>query len=153
MKLVGPELLRVPLQSLSAEDAVGWVRGFAREFLKPGKKLTTPIEVVDVPGGALLRFLKSGSGYDDDDEDLDDDPWASKGAGATVGYAAAAAAAGKPDGALRLVAEAAPFPRVRVCRDEMEPGVVVKEMSETTVLTRLNKELAEVESRRAKRLG
>ena len=84
MKLVGPELLRVPLQSLSAEDAVGWVRGFAREFLKPGKKLTTPIEVVDVPGGALLRFLKSGSGYDDDDEDLDDDPWASKGACVSV---------------------------------------------------------------------
>jgi len=147
LKLVGPELLRVPLQRVTADEAVGWLRGFAKDFLRPGKKLTTPVEVVDIPGGAMLRFLKSGTGYDDEDEDLDDDPWAAKVGGAS-GYAAAAAAAGKPDGALRLVAEAAPFPRVRVCRDEMAPGVVVKEMSEAAVLTRLTKELAEVDAGR-----
>ena len=142
LKLVGPELLRVPLRSLAAAEAVTWLRGFARDFLRPGRGLTTPIEVSDVPGGVVLRFLTRSGGFDDDDDD-DDDAY-----GAT-GYAAAAAAAGgKPDGALRLVAEAAPFARVRVCRDEMEPGVVVKEMSEAAVLARLNKELAAVDKRR-----
>ena len=54
---VGPELLRVPLRSLAAAEAVTWLRGFARDFLRPGRGLTTPIEVSDVPGGVVLRFL------------------------------------------------------------------------------------------------
>ena len=143
VKLVGPELLRVPLQSLSADEAVTWLRAFARDFLRPGRGLTTPVEVTDVSGGVVLRFLTRSGGFDDDDDDDSDDAY-----GAT-GYAAAAAVAGgKPDGALRLVAEAAPFARVRVCRDEMVAGVVVKEMSEAAVLTRLNKELAAVDKKR-----
>ena len=57
LKLVGPELLRVPLRSLAAAEAVTWLRAFARDFLRPGRGLTTPIEVSDVPGGVVLRFL------------------------------------------------------------------------------------------------
>ena len=40
--------------------------------------LTTPFEVVDVPGGVLLRFLKTGAGYDADRErpESADDKWA-----------------------------------------------------------------------------
>jgi len=47
----------VPLRSLAAAEAVTWLRGFARDFLRPGRGLTTPIEVSDVPGGVVLRFL------------------------------------------------------------------------------------------------
>ena len=61
---------------------------------------------------------------------------------------AAESKAGKPDGALLLVAETLPAPRVRVTRAEMDEGVVVKEMSEAAVLARLNKELAAVDKRR-----
>ena len=51
-------------------------------------------------------------------------------------------------GALLVVAEAAPSPRVRVARAEMREGTVVKEMSEQTVLARLEKDLAARESAR-----
>ena len=47
-----------------------------------------------------------------------------------------------------LVAEAEPAPRIRVMRAEMESGMVVKEMSEQTVLARLEKDLAAVEKAR-----
>ena len=60
----------------------------------------------------------------------------------------AGSAAPKPDGALLLVAEAEPAPRIRVMRAEMESGMVVKEMSEQTVLARLEKDLAAVEKAR-----
>ena len=53
---------------------------------------------------------------------------------------AAAAKAGKPDGALLLVCEARPYLRVRVMRAEMAEGVLVKEMSEATVLSKLEKD-------------
>ena len=113
---------------------------WAREFLRPGKKLTTPVEVADAADGVLLRFLSRATGYDDDDGDDD----AAGGAWA----AAAGSAAPKPDGALLLVAEAEPAPRIRVMRAEMESGMVVKEMSEQTVLARLEKYLAAVEKAR-----
>ena len=44
-------------------------------------------------------------------------------------------------------AEAEPEPRVRVCRAEMKEGVVVKEMSEATVLQRLERDLKALEAR------
>ena len=140
LKLVGPELLRRPLSALSAADGREWLREWAREFLRPGKKLTTPVEVADAADGVLLRFLSRATGYDDDDGDDD----AAGGAWA----AAAGSAAPKPDGALLLVAEAEPAPRIRVMRAEMESGMVVKEMSEQTVLARLEKDLAAVEKAR-----
>ena len=46
------------------------------------------------------------------------------------------------------MAEAEPAPRIRVMRAEMEAGMVVKEMSEQTVLARLEKDLAAVEKAR-----
>ena len=49
---------------------------------------------------------------------------------------------GKADGALVVVAEALPSPRVRVARAEMGEGVLVKEMSETAVLERLERGLS-----------
>ena len=99
----------------------------------------------DLPDGALLRFLQgAGTGYDDlDAEDDDDgDAWRRKGQAAPAGPSR-----DKPDGALRLVAEAEPFARVRVCRAEMGPGVQVKEMSETAVLSRLAKDLKALEGK------
>ena len=54
----------------------------------------------------------------------------------------------KPDGALLLIAEGAPASRVRVVRAEMEEGVVVKEMSEASVLSRLQKDLDALEKAR-----
>lgn len=150
LKLVGPEVLRVPLATLGAAEAAEWLREWAQGLLRPGRGLTTPIEVVPTSDGALLRFLKSsGTGYDDVDAvEESDDPWRAKGAAAAM---AKAIGRDKPDGALKLVAEAAPSARVRVCRAEMGPGVVVKEMSEAAVLARLTKDLAEVEAARKRR--
>ena len=36
LKLVGPELFRRPLTAVSAEEAIPWLREFARGFLRPG---------------------------------------------------------------------------------------------------------------------
>ena len=58
---------------------------------------------------------------------------------------------GEPDGALLLVAESRPAPRVRVTRAEMKEGAVVKEMSEEAVLTRLERDLGALEEQRRKR--
>ena len=46
------------------------------------------------------------------------------------------------------MAEARPTPRVRVTRAEMEEGVLVKEMSETAVLQKLDRDIAALEAER-----
>ena len=51
---------------------------------------------------------------------------------------------------LLLVAEETPAPRVRVTRAEMGDGVVVKEMSENTVLERLERDLVDLEKKMSK---
>ena len=107
---------------------------------------STPIAVEDVEDGVLLRFLTRSTGYADfDAEESADDKWAA----AKVG--AADLKAGEPDGALLLVAEARPSPRVRVTRAEMQESTVVKEMSEEAVLTRLERDLAALEEQRRQR--
>ena len=80
------------------------------------------------------------AGYDE--EETKDDKWASAKPGA------AEAKGGKPDGALLLVAEEEPRPRVRVMRAEMDEGVLVKEMSEQAVLAKLEKDLDRLEKGR-----
>ena len=142
LKLVGPEVYRRPLSALPPAETVTWLREWARLFLRPGQQLTTPVAVQDVDDGVLLRFLTRASGYADFDAEESNDvgSWA----------AAAKTAAGKPDGALLLVAEARPTPRVRVTRAEMEEGVLVKEMSETAVLQKLDRDIAALEAERRK---
>ena len=93
-------------------------------------------------GGVVLRFLLPGGvGYDldfDKEETAEDRYAASKAASSD----ARAKSRGKADGALVVVAEALPSPRVRVARAEMGEGVLVKEMSETAVLERLERGLS-----------
>ena len=149
IKLVGPEILRKPLRVLSAADAAEWLREFARSFLNEGKRLTSPIEIEDIEGGATIRFLyRGGSGYSDfDSPETADDRYAASKAATTQSRA-------KADGALTLVAEELPgsaAARVRVSRAEMDDGVVIKEMSETAVLERLAKELDALEKARERR--
>jgi hypothetical protein len=79
---------------------------------------------------------------DFDKEETADEKWASAKPGA------AERASGKPDGALLLLAEAEPSARVRVIRTEMGEGVVVKEMSEAAVLSKLEKDLSALEKMR-----
>jgi len=145
LKLSGPEVYRRGLVKPSAADTAIFLREWSQGFLKDGQQLTTPIELEEVEDGVQLRFMSKGGGYRDfDDEETDDEKWA----------AASAAAKGKKpratsDGALLIVAEAASAaaggPRVRVARAEMEiegGGTrIVKEMSESEVLTRLDKGL------------
>jgi len=141
LKLVGPEVYRRPLNALPAAEMAQWLRDWARLFLRPGQQLTTPVAVKDVDDGVLLRFLTRASGYADfDAEESNDDAWA----------AAASSAAGEPDGALLLVAESLPTPRVRVTRAEMAEGVLVKEMSETAVLLKLERDISALEAERRK---
>ena len=91
----------------------------------------------------LLRFLTIATGYADFDvEETQDEKWAA------TKPENMEAKAGKPDGALLLTAEALPNPRIRVSRAEMADGVVVKEMSETTVLQRLEKDLTSLEKQK-----
>jgi len=136
LKLVGPEVYRRGLASLSPDEAQTWLREWARRFLRPGNKLTTPVTVQDTDDGVLLRFLTIATGYADFDvEETADEKWAATKPGAME------AKAGKPDGALLLTAEGRPHPRIRVSRAEMGENTVVKEMSETSVLQRLDKDL------------
>jgi len=137
LKCVGPELVRLPLASADVlPETVMWVRDFALSFGKKGSTLPTPVYVVPMDDGAKIVFLKSGFEYSKGFDDKD-------GSGDAAPDAAAVARQlrGKADGALRIVVERTPAPRVRVYRCDMEPGVVVKEMSENTILARLKKEL------------
>ena len=146
LKLLGPEIYRKPLGTIPADEAATFLRDFARRFLRPGQQLTTPVAVQDVDGGVLLRFLTRATGYADfDAEETADEKWAMAKPGA------AEFKAGNPDGALLLIAEEFPSPRVRVTRSEMDKeGVVVKEMSENTVLERLERDLVALEKERLK---
>ena len=59
IKLVGPEIYRRPFKSAtSAEAALLWLRDWALEFTRPGSGLTTPVNVVHVGGGVLIRFMQ-----------------------------------------------------------------------------------------------
>ena len=142
LKLIGPEVYRRPLTILRAEEAATWLQEWARLFLRPGRQLTTPIAVQNMDDGVLIRFLTTASGYADRDDDSKDgdDPWA----------AAAKSTGGDPDGALLLVAEAFPTPRIRVTRAEMAEGVLVKEMSEAALLAKLDKDVDNLEAQRRK---
>jgi len=143
LKLVGPEIYRRPLDGLPAKGAAKWLREWARRFLRPGEQLTTPVAPQDVDNGVLLRFLPSTTGYADfDEEETEDEKWASPASGVVESKA------GKPDGALLIVAESQPTPRVRVMRAEMEEKTVVKVMSETAVLERLERDLTKLEKTR-----
>lgn len=146
VKLVGPELLRLPLARTSATEAAEWLRVWAQLFLRPGSGLTTPVQVVDIEGGVLLRFIDQGGGYKESDEEENADAkWKDAAARRSAREQGRPA---KGDGALRLVAEAEPSQRVRVCRAEMDEGVQVKPMSEETVLQRLERDLSAFESGR-----
>jgi len=136
-KLEGPEVLRFAFGCAIAHGSVvGWLRTWARDLLTPGltSGLTSPIEIVDVPDGALVRFVKQGGGgayADRDAAEAESDRWETP--------------KGKSDGALLLVAEAqAKNPesaRVRVRRAEMGDGAVPKPMSEAAVLEKLSRDL------------
>ena len=148
LKLVGPEVYRRALGILPVDETATWLQEWARRFLRPGAQLTTPVAVQDVDDGVILRFLTRATGYADFDvEETDDQKWAATKTGA------AESKAGKPDGALLLVAESQPCPRVRVTRAEMAEGVVVKEMSERSVLDRLERDLNDLENMRRKKQG
>ncbi len=143
LKLVGPEVYRRPLRRVGASEAATFLREWARRFLRPAEALTTPVAVHDVDDGVLLRFLTRASGYGEfDDDETDDQKWAAAKPGA------AESKAGKPDGALLLVAESRPSPRVRVARAEMGEGAQPKEMSEAKVLTKLDADLQRLEKAR-----
>jgi len=142
-KLSGPEIFRWPLARRSAAETAGWLREWAQGLLRPGQ-LTTPVTLETVEGGVLVRFLTRASGYGDFGvEETEDEKWAATEPGA------AEKKAGKPDGALVLLAEAEPTPRVRVARAEMNEGVAVKPMSEEAILTGLTKGLRNFDSAKA----
>jgi len=141
LRLRGPEVYRRPLSGVSVERAVEWLRLWARDFLKDGQRLTTPVEIENVADGVTLRFLQPGGvGYDldFDKEETTEERFAASKAASREGRAKSR---GSPDGALLVVAEAQPYPRVRVARAEMGEGVVPKEMSELAVLERLERGL------------
>jgi len=126
------------------DATVEWLRDWARNFLRPGQRLTTPITVQNVEDGVLMRFQPTGAEYLDFDEvETPDDKWASAKPGASK--------PSKSDGALLLVVEETPAPRVRVTRAEMADGVIVKEMSEAAVIAKLEKDLKELEATTGRR--
>ena len=91
-------------------------------------------------------MVHSGRGYADFDKpESADDKWKEARSGGT-------ASRPRGDGALLLVAEPQPgaptMGRVRVRRAEMVEGVVVKEMSETSVLEKLERDLTQLDKTR-----
>jgi hypothetical protein len=97
--------------------------------------------------GVVLRFVQNNpnAGYAAfDQEETDDQKWAKAKASSKQSKAV-------PDGALHLIAEVAPFARIRVARAEMGSEVVVKPMSEQTILESLDKALVMLEKVRGGR--
>jgi len=145
LKLRGPEIYRRPISKAGVRSVEEFLQSWARDFLKEGQGLTTPVEVENVEGGVFLRFLQPGGvGYDLDADKVEtaDGRFAASKAASS---AARAKSRGKADGALLVVAEEVPSPRVRVARAEMVEGAVVKEMSEQAVLERLERGLSALE--------
>ena len=145
LRLCGPEIYRRPLSGVSVERAKEWLRLWARDFLKDGQRLTTPVEIENVADGVMLRFLQPGGvGYDLDFDRVEtsEERFVASKAASREGRAKSR---GSPDGALLVVAEGQPYARVRVARAEMAEGVVPKEMSEQEVLERLERGLRGLE--------
>mmetsp|Transcript_13941 Transcript_13941/g.42527 ORF Transcript_13941/g.42527 Transcript_13941/m.42527 type:complete len:105 (+) Transcript_13941:1461-1775(+) len=104
----------------------------------------------------MLRFVTTGTGYDDMADESPEDKWADSNAPIIP-------KSGDPDGALVIVAETGPLvgsrtlaqgngtPRLRVMRAEMAEGTLVKETSEATVLERLQRDLRALEDGRGRR--
>lgn len=147
-KLVGPEIYRRALTtagagSCSASDLLEWLREWALTFVQPGSGLTTPVELDELTGGrgVVLRFVQKNpnAGYARfGEEETDDQKWAKAKASTKQSKAT-------PDGALHVIVEVAPYPRVRVARAEMDEEVVVKAMSEATILESLDKAIGSLE--------
>ena len=149
VKLVGPEVYRRSLAgSFSTEELLEWLREFALRFVQPGSGLTTPIQLDELDGrGVVLRFVQKNpnAGYAKfGEEETDDQKWAKAKASAKQSKAT-------PDGALHLIAEVAPFARIRVARAEMGPDIIVKAMSEQTILEALDKAVGMLEKVRGGR--
>lgn len=145
VKLVGPEVFRRALTGTYTSTALlEWLREFALRFVQPGSGLTTPIELDELDGrGVVLRFVQKNpsAGYAKfDEQETDDQKWAKAKASTKQSKAT-------PDGALHLIAEVEPFARIRVRRAEMGPDVVVKAMSEATILEALDKAVGTLEKR------
>ncbi|KAJ1641301.1 hypothetical protein T492DRAFT_921716 [Pavlovales sp. CCMP2436] len=146
LKLVGPELVRLPLKAGADSKALLWLREFALSFKKAGNTLPTPIDVIPMDDGAKIVFLKSGfelkRGYDDDDKVGGGKQDAGSAGGAPDLGAReierAAALRGRPDGGLRLILEDGVVDGGII---SIREGAVVKEMSESAILRRLRKEL------------
>ena len=148
VKLIGPEIYRRALVgSYTGEELTEWLQEFALKFLQPGSGLTTPVEIDEVQGGVALRFVQKNpnAGYTTwDQEETDDQKWARAKASSKKSKAL-------PDGALHVLAEVVPFTRVRVVRAEMGPDIVVKAMSEVTILEALSKAVETLERLKAAR--
>jgi len=151
LKLVGPELYRRALggdaAAIDGDELRGWLREFALRFVQPGAGLTTPVELDDLEGGrgVILRFVQKNPNVryaNFDQRETDDEKWAKAKASSKQSKAT-------PDGALYLHAETEPYARVRVTRAEMDKdGIVIKPMSEATILEALDKAIATLEKKR-----
>jgi len=154
LKLVGPEIYRRALMGSErgAEYTVAelneWLREIALRFVQPGSGLTTPVELDELDGsGVVLRFVQKNPNAryaSFDKEETDDEKWAKAKASTKQSKAL-------PDGALHLIAEVAPYARVRVARAEMGAEIVIKAMSEQTILEALDKAVSVFEKARAVR--
>ena len=141
LKLDGPELMRMPLAGAFADDAA-LARTWLREWADSGaatSDLTTPVVLEQPSAGVRFVFEPLGrrrsAAFADKDDNKDDG----------IGLRSGRATRRKLEGGLELVVDADPNSgraRLRAKRCLYKPKAVVKLMSETTILSRLKRDLA-----------
>ena len=165
LKIVGPELGRVPLRFAGVAQTALRLGRIALDLQKPGSGLVTPIEVERFSNGARILFRPKESSYLSSKDEKSAAAAAAADSTSAVaspktiksGYispeeekrlarlAEGAAVAAPPvkakppklEGGLEIIVDERPYRRVRIRRCNMGPQTIVKEESEALVLKRV----------------
>jgi hypothetical protein len=149
LKLIGPELERIPLKHVDVQDARKAIRAWALQFMEGSRKLTTPAFAVRTPVGAKIYFIpptnrlstsfKEDKAIERAKQKGDPMPKASQDNRPVL------------EGGLEVCIDDTPVKRARVRRVAVEENTVIKAMSERDLLNSLKEELQKLEQSAASR--
>jgi hypothetical protein len=144
LRLVGPELLRVPLDNVVTEGPLGafiLLRDWAERWKRPKSGLTTPVKI-SIPDDhtIYIEFDPPRDTYISAQEEKEAERRREAGEPSTgAGFRRSS---DKRQGGVRFVIEEnVAQPRIRVIRGERGPGVALKEMSEATILRQFKNDI------------
>ncbi|KAG5175252.1 hypothetical protein JKP88DRAFT_339122 [Tribonema minus] len=152
LKMQGPEqLLRVPLADVMPKDRVDvtaaaiFMREWAQLWTRAGSGLTTPVTVATsprAPNGSErveILFRPTANAFVSSKEERAAERARDKGEG---GGGGGGARRGAHEGGVIFLVEALPYPRIRVVRAPLSDGAALKEMSESAIVSRFQRDAA-----------